>query len=83
MKLFKIAKGKECKMLTGSGQRMQIVPSTMSDEEVFELEEVVIDPVHPDRTKNPVALGLATCGWFGFKTSNGVLVVHCRDVEVL
>ena len=71
MKLFKVHAGTKARVLRNVSGIVTVEEKTVTEELTFELEDVTVDPFHPER------LGVKTIGheyaaarWYGFELKN-------------
>ena len=88
MKLFKVAKGTEVKVIKGGVEWYSgnFVTHTTKNENIFELEQIVIDPVGkqgPNKHGVTVGGAWANAGWYGFEQGGFILMATIHQVEVL
>ena len=88
MKLFEVKKGTEVHVMFEGPAMPLTEPKTMKRDMLFELEDVTIDPLHPEQLGvRTIGNCYARAGWYGFRLHKcgkyRTLLAHSRVVRIL
>jgi hypothetical protein len=87
MKLFKVpvpARVMVFKTEEWEAQNMQAARNMSTRKEnVFELEDMVLDPLNPQKVDGTVWEVYAKTGWYAFKRDNYIMLVPGSRVEIM